>query len=310
MITEELKQRVVEALAKRRETFGGTDAKFAIHLGISHSQYSRIKRGDTKQVLSDANWISLARKLEVPIGSTREWKTAPTPTYKFITGQLEFCRLNAASRILCDVPDIGKTYTARLYARSYANVVYCDCSQVKTRQKLIRHLAKEFGVGHTGFLSEVQADLVFYLRSLPQPLIILDEAGDLEYQAFLELKALWNATERCVGWYMMGADGLREKMRRSIDFKKVGYAELFSRYGNRYQKASPDTGEEMKQFKAVHAAMIIKANSPETVKVQQLISSSDYSLRRIYDEITKSQAENSKSQDQSSKSQNPNPNEV
>ena len=294
MITDELKQRVIEALAKRREHFGGSDAKFAVHLGISHSQYSRIKRGDTVQVLSDANWISLARKLEVPIGTTREWKTAPTPTYKFIMGQLDFCRTNAASRIICDVPDIGKTYTAKLYARSYANVVYCDCSQVKTRQKLIRHLAKEFGVGHTGFLSEVQADLVFYLRSLPLPLIILDEAGDLEYQAFLELKALWNATERCVGWYMMGADGLREKMRRSIDFKKVGYAELFSRYGNRYQKASPDSGEELKQFKAVHAAMIIKANAPDVVKVQQLISSSDYSLRRIYDEITKAQGKDGK----------------
>lgn len=296
MITEELKQRVIDALAKRREHFGGSDAKFAVHLGISHSQYSRIKRGDTVQVLSDANWISLARKLEVPIGTTREWKTAPTPTYKFIWGQLEFCRQNAASRIICDVPDIGKTYTARLYARQNVNTVYCDCSQVKTRQKLIRHLAKEFGVGHTGRLSDVYADLVFYLRSLPQPLIILDEAGDLEYQAFLELKALWNATERCVGWYMMGADGLREKMRRSIDFKKVGYAELFSRYGNRYQKASPDSGEELKQFKAVHAAMIIKANAPETAKVQQLISNSDYSLRRIYDEITKNQIQSPNSQ--------------
>lgn len=297
MITDELKQRVIEALAKRREHFGGSDAKFSIALGISHAQYSRIKRGDVIQVLSDANWISLARKLEVPIGTTREWMTAPTPTYKFIMGQLEFCRTNAASRILCDVPDIGKTYTARIYARSYANVVYCDCSQVKTKQKLIRHLAKEFGVSHTGFLSEVQADLVFYLRSLMMPLIILDEAGDLEYQAFLELKALWNATERCVGWYMMGADGLKEKMRRSIDFKKVGYAELFSRYGNRYQKASPDSNEELKQFKAVHAAMIIKANAPDVVKVQQLINASDYSLRRIYDEITKAQDQSSKSQD-------------
>ncbi len=43
------------------------------------------------------------------------------------------------------------------------------------------------------------------------PLVVLDEAGDLQYEAFLELKALWNATEMCCGWYMMGADGLRRR---------------------------------------------------------------------------------------------------
>jgi hypothetical protein len=125
----------------------------------------------------------------------------------------------------------------------------------------------------------------------------LDEAGDLDYPAFLELKALWNATERSTGWYMMGADGLKEKMRRSIDCKKVGYTELFSRYGSRYQKASPDGSEDFKQFKVVHAAMIIKANISATstgsvgekVNIQQLIVKCDYSLRRIADELRKIQ---------------------
>lgn len=292
MVTDEFKKRIIEALAARREFFGGSDAKFSVSLGISHSQYSRIKKGDIKRVLSDANWISLARKLSVAIGKAKPWVTARTPTYEFIYGQLDFCRENYASRILCDVPDIGKTYTARIYARENKNTVYCDCSQVKTKQKLIRFMAKEFGINYSGRLVDVYEDLVFYLKSIENPLIILDEAGDLDYQAFLELKALWNATERCVGWYMMGADGLKEKMKRSIDFKKVGYAELFSRYGSRYQKASPDSGEELKQFKAVHAAMIIRVNAPEVERVQQFINATDYSLRRIYDEINKNKVQN------------------
>ena len=45
---------------------------------------------------------------------------------------------------------------------------------------------------------------------------------------FLELKALWNATERCCAWYMMGADGLKEKINRAIEGKKVGYTEMLS----------------------------------------------------------------------------------
>lgn len=286
-ITTELKQRIVTELSERRNNFAGSDAKFAVSLGINNAQYSRIKNGDIDRVLSDSNWVSLARRMEIPIGNTPVWNIARTPVFEFITGQLSFCQENASSRLLCDVADIGKTFAAKAYVKGSKNAIYVDCSQVKTKQKLVRFIAKEFGVGHTGKYSDVYADLVFYLRSLPSPLIILDEAGDLNYEAFLELKALWNATERCCGWYMMGADGLREKIRRSIDCKKVGYTEIFSRYGSRYQKASPDGGEELRKFKTVHAAMIIKANCPHEVNVQQLIARTDYSLRRIQDELRK-----------------------
>jgi DNA transposition AAA+ family ATPase len=290
MITTEVKHRIVAALAERRNNFAGSDAKFAVSLGINNAQYSRIKNGDTERVLSDQNWLSLARLMEIQIGNRPQWNVARTPVFEFITDQMLFCQQNAASRLLCDVADIGKTFAARVYARSNKNAVYVDCSQVKTRQKLVRFIAKEFGVGYTGKYSDVYADLVFYLRSLsPTPLIILDEAGDLDYTAFLELKALWNATERSCGWYMMGADGLREKIRRSIEHKVVGYTEIFSRYGSRYQKTSPDSGEELRKFKAVHAALIIKANMPEgrQVDVQRLIAGTDYSLRRIQDELRK-----------------------
>lgn len=287
MITIELKQKVVAALAEKRQNFGGSEAKFATSLGISNAQYSRIKNGDYDRVLSDANWISLARQCEISLQGAPEWKTAVTPTFKFITEQLSYCQANASSRLLCDVPEIGKTYTAKHYVKQNRNAVYIDCSQVKTKQKLIRFIAKSFGVGHTGKYSDVYADLVYYLRSLSNPLVIIDEAGDLDYPAFLELKALWNATERACGWYMMGADGLREKIRRLIDGKKIGYTEIFSRYGNRYQKTSPDSANELKQYKAVQAALIIKANAPEGINSQEMIVRSDYSLRRIYDELRK-----------------------
>jgi hypothetical protein len=287
MMTTELKQRIIAQLAERRNNFAGSDAKFAVSIGINNAQYSRIKNGETERVISDQNWLSLARILEMSVGNTPVWNIARTPVFDFITGQLAFCQSNATSRLLCDIADIGKTFSAKAYVRSNKNAIYVDCSQVKTKQKLVRFIAKEFGVGHTGKYSDVYADLVFYLRSLPSPLIILDEAGDLDYAAFLELKALWNATERSCGWYMMGADGLREKIRRSIDCKKVGYTEIFSRYGSRYQKASPDGSEELRKFKTVHAALIIKANCDKDVNVQQMIARTDYSLRRIADELRK-----------------------
>ena len=248
MITKELQQRILEALQRSRENFTDSDKKFSVSIGINPAQYSRIKNGDTEKVLSDAQWISLARRLGVNPTSASDWKTVNTPIFQIITKQLELCQEKSTSAILCDLSDIGKTYTAVHYAKTHKSVVYVDCSQVKSKQKLVRYIAKEFGVGGTGRYSDVYDNLVFYLKTLPTPLIILDEAGDLDYTAFLEIKALWNATELACGWYMMGADGLKEKIRRSIDGKKVGYTEIFSRFGKRYGKVVPMPKEESEKL--------------------------------------------------------------
>ena len=286
MITNDIKTRIIEAIKANRENYP-SDAKHAAALGINTAVYSAVKNGQTDKVLSDASWIAIARRLDVELRSKIEWKVAKTPTYLYIMAQLEFSQNSCTSGILCDIPNIGKTFTARLYASSHKNAVYVDCSQVKTKLKLIRKIAKEFGVNSNGRYSDVYDDLVFYLRSIDQPLIILDEAGDLQYEAFLELKALWNATERCCAWYMMGADGLKEKINRSIECKKVGYTEMLSRYGDRYSKVTPDDGKEREKFLREQAHIVAKLNAPEGTDIKAIVLKTQGGLRRVYTEIEK-----------------------
>ena len=286
MITNDIKIRIIEAIKANRENYP-SDAKHAAALGINTAVYSAVKNGQTDKVLSDASWIAIARRLDVELRSKIEWKAAKTPTYLYIMAQLEFSQNSCTSGILCDIPNIGKTFTARLYASSHKNAVYIDCAQVKTKLKLIRKIAKEFGVNSNGRYSDVYDDLVFYLRSIDQPLIILDEAGDLQYEAFLELKALWNATERCCAWYMMGADGLKEKINRSIECKKVGYTEMLSRYGDRYSKVTPDDGKEREKFLREQAHIVAKLNAPEGTDIKAIVLKTQGGLRRVYTEIEK-----------------------
>ena len=286
MITNDIKRRIIEAIKANRENYP-SDAKHAAALGINTAVYSAVKNGQTDKVLSDASWIAIARRLDVELRSKIEWKAAKTPTYLYIMAQLEFSQNSCTSGILCDIPNIGKTFTARLYASTHKNAVYIDCSQVKTKLKLIRKIAKEFGVNSNGRYSDVYDDLVFYLRSIDQPLIILDEAGDLQYEAFLELKALWNATERCCAWYMMGADGLKEKINRSIECKKVGYTEMLSRYGDRYSKVTPDDGKEREKFLREQAHIVAKLNAPEGTDIKAIVLKTQGGLRRVYTEIEK-----------------------
>lgn len=286
MITTEQKKKIITAIVENRKLYD-SDSKHAKVLGVSTSVYSMVKGGQTDKALSDANWIRIARKLGVNLRHEIDWKTAKTETFLIVTSQLATAQSSSLSMILCDEPNIGKTYSAKYYVSSHKNAAYIDCSQVKTKRRLIRKLAAEFGLDSKGAYGDVYEDLVYYLRSIEQPLIILDEAGDLQYEAFLELKALWNATEHCCGWYMMGADGLKEKINRSIDCKKVGYTEMLSRYGGRYCKVTPDDGKERERFLMKQAAIVAKANAPEGYDIATIVRAAAGSLRRTYTELEK-----------------------
>jgi DNA transposition AAA+ family ATPase len=283
MITNEIKAKITEAMKATRKNYTSA-SRMAVALGISNSALSNVFAGKWEGQLSDANWIGIARRLDVQITGSVELVTARTHVFEFITEQLKACQMDAISAILCDVTDIGKTYSARWYCKNNKNAWYIDCSQVKSKSALIRAIAKEGGLNSTGQYQDVYKDLVFYLRSIPNPLIILDEAGDLEYPAFLELKALWNATDRSCGWYMMGADGLKAKIERNRDQLKVGYAEILSRMGNRFQKITPD-GSDKTVFIRQQVNLIGQANG--ITDTSKLWAKTGGSLRRIYIEIQK-----------------------
>ena len=165
--------------------------------------------------------------------------------------------------------------------------MYVDCSQVKTKQRLFRFIAREFGLNSVSRYADVYDDLVFYLRTLDRPQIILDEAGDLVYEAFLEIKAAWNGTEGCCSWYLMGADGFRAKLERGVEFKTVGFAEIRSRCGDKYNSITPPEGDERRKFLLGQAMMIAQANAPGGTDYKQIARKSDGSLRRVYTLITK-----------------------
>lgn len=268
-----VKQRIVEAIRKDRENYT-SDARHAQTLDISPSVYNRVKAGETEQVLADARWMDIAYSLDVNLRDGEQWIVAETSVYTYITTQLKMCQAEGMAKLLCDLPDVGKTFACKHYAVTHRNVVYVDCSQYKNKHGLVRYIAKRFGVTATGRYCDVYDKLCYYVRTLDNPLIVLDEAGDLHYEAFLELKALWNATEGCCGWYMTGAEGLRAKILRFLELEKVGFAEMFSRYGSDFGRITPASEIERKKFLAHDAAMIIQANAPTGASVNKILQQS------------------------------------
>jgi hypothetical protein len=237
-ISVELREQIAQAILASRENFEGNDGAYSRRLGINNAVFNRIKNGEREGLLAPAKWLNIARELDVKTGA-RRWNTVRTVVYDALESDILFCKNNSKSIMFIDDCGLGKSYIARHLSRTLQNCFYIDGSQCKSEPELIRAIGRAVGVGDTGKLSEIRANTKYYLKSLTAPVVIIDEAGDLTYSAFMLLKEYWNATEFACGWAMFSADGLRKKMETRIHCQVVGYAEMFSRFSEKYNRITP-----------------------------------------------------------------------
>jgi hypothetical protein len=270
-LTTEFKEKVFEGLLLQRENYDGSDGQFAKSFGLNSAVFSRIKNGEREGLVKEAQILNIGRELNISLNE-RKWVFVQTQVYECIKEEVMFCKEFSKARILVDECDIGKTQAAKYLSRQLKNCFYVDASQAKTKQLFIRLMAKTVGVDSSDKFSKVKANLKYYLKNLPQPIVIVDEAGDLEYAAFLELKELWNATENACGWYMIGADGLRTKMESGIKSKKNGFAEIFSRYSNKYSTIVPKQKQEKLQFYKKLVSDVLKQNCSNKDSIPKLVN--------------------------------------
>lgn len=269
-LTKEFREKVAKALLMQRDQFTGTDSAFAKQYDLNSAVFSRIRGGDMDRVVSDSKWLRIARTLGVST-SDRKWQVARTTVFQTIEEDIDFCQTYSKSKMFVDDCGIGKTFTAKYLSRTRKNCFYIDASQCKTRHLFTRALARVIGVDSNGRLADVKEDIKYYLNQLPTPMIIIDEAGDLDRPAFLDLKEYWNATENACGWYLVGAEGLREMIRRGVRGKKVGFAEVFSRFSEKYTSVVPVNTEDRNSFYKQLTTDVLRANCESKDIIKQVL---------------------------------------
>lgn len=258
-ITSEFKNRVITALLEIRKNYEGSDTQFAKKWKLSPSVYNRLKKGEREGLIRDAQWLNMGRELNITMNE-RTWNAVRTEVFNQIEEEVTFCKRYSKAMIFVDECEIGKTFAATHLARTLKNCFYIDASQAKTRQLFVRTLAKILGLDNTGRYCDVKANIKYYLRMITEPIVIIDEPGDIDYSTWLEIKEFWNGTEGVCGWYMIGADGLRDKMERGIANKKVGFRELFSRFSSKYSSVVPTDRQDKYTFYKKLVTDVIAAN--------------------------------------------------
>jgi hypothetical protein len=270
-LTNDFKAKVRLAILEKRANYGGSDADFSKSLQMNNAVFSRLKKGETEKILSDTAWITIGRLLQVKVYEDN-WKVARTSVYTEIEDNLSFCKELSKSMVLVDDCGIGKTFCTKHIIRKMKNTFYVDCSQAKSKQMFIKLLARTIGIDNNGKYNEILDNVKYYITTLEKPLIILDEAGDLQYDAFLELKGIWNGTDGVCGWYMMGADGLRKKIQKGLSAQKVGYAEIFSRFSDEFIKLVPNGKADRQAYYTELIGAVASANVEDKSKIKPLVN--------------------------------------
>lgn len=269
-LNQEFKDKVITALLEKRETSTASDKMFAKQWNINPSVYSRLKKGERTKILSDHQWLTLGRRLGITLNS-RQWNTAKTDVFRIIEEDIIFCQSYSKSRMFVDECGIGKSYTGKYLSMTLQNCFYIDASQAKTKQLFIRLIANTIGIDSNGRFADIMEDVKYYLNYLSKPMMIIDEAGDLDYNAFLALKELWNGTENACGWYLLGAEGLKAKIEKGINNKRVGFAEIFSRYSERYSKIVPKGRQDRETFYTKLIGEVLAVNMEDKTMLNDII---------------------------------------
>jgi hypothetical protein len=270
-IQQSFKQNVLSAIFTARENYGGSDAAYAKSLGINTSVYSRLKNGETTQLISDNELLRIGQQLQVS-AKNNDWKTVRTDVYNAIESNLQFCQRHSKATILIDICGIGKSYCSRKVCSTLKNAFFLDCSQSKTKTSFTRALAKLIGADNQGRYIDVKARLKYHLNALENPIIVLDDAGYLDYAAFLDIHELWNATEGNCGWFMIGDDSLQTKIDNGIHNKRIGFSATFSRFSEDFVHLVPFGLDDKKAYLRQLIGDVANANVNDKNAVSRIIT--------------------------------------
>ncbi|TXI14246.1 MAG: ATP-binding protein [Pedobacter sp.] len=270
------KMKITDLVYDQFVNSGFNQSEYARTLGFKAEDMSNLFRKNWLNrpgLIGMNKWVRFARVVGFSKHADAQWVTAETEVYTYINNQLGACQRESLTAILVDEAGIGKTWACKAYQRQNKAVFYIDGSVNGTKSSFIRALGRAVGVGDHGKIDEVLNDAIYALESMDRPLLILDEAGDLDNGTLLVLKRMYNALDTVCGFYMVGADGLKHRLERGIRNKRMGYVEFFSRYGKEFKKVLPVLANDRYQVLKEMAAAIAIANGIEADATASTVNS-------------------------------------
>lgn len=271
MITHQDKIQTVEAL-ERMITIKGSQNKVAAEMpGVSPATLSQMR---------NHNWDNIAeemwRKVSAYSGSSSSnWNYANTRVSVELNQFFTDSQAHSLVMAVTGKAGSGKSETAKKYDSENKNVFLLSCNEYWDKRWFLRELLAKMGKDHAGLtLPEMMHKTVQLLKSIENPMIIMDEADKLADNVLLFFITLYNELENHCGIVLMATHFLEKRIKRGAAMEKKGYREIYSRVGLRFIELDPTSYSDIEQ--------VCKANGIEdSATIRAISKDCDGDIRRV-----------------------------
>ena len=140
----------------------------------------------------------------------------------------------------------GKTTAANMYAKQNRNVFVISCSEDMHKPDFVEELARKIGIRNEGLtIRRTFARVVDEVVKMDHPLLVFDEGDKLKDNVLQYFITIYNELEDKCGMVFLSTPAIDRRFAKGLRLGRMGYEELYSRFGRRFVPLTPVTGYEV-----------------------------------------------------------------
>lgn len=230
------------------------------------------------------NWEHISdnmfRKVQSNLRIDLNWNIAVTDNLKEVYHYCESAQKQGMAICISDNAGKGKSNGYKYYDRTYANVIHIECKRSWSKKRFVKELLIALGVNAFGTTEEMLDTFNEKIKSMYQPLLILDQADKLKDPQLDLFMEFYNDHEGHLGIILSGVKALEIRIDKGRQRNKIGFDEIYSRFGSKYISIDPVGAKDV--------AKICQANGVDDVnQIQTIYDTCGGDLRRVRREIQK-----------------------
>ncbi len=229
-MTNEQKIQVKEALMRYVSNFDTQAHAAATLQGVSAAAISYIKN-DNWQMVSGNTWLNIARQVGFYSG---QWSHADTSTSLLLRILLGDAQRYAMAYGVAIATGLGKTFTARHYAREHDNVIYLRCHEEHNRRTFITALLQAARLCPSDSIPDMVNSFTAAVSYVPEMVIVLDDTHLLKDRVLQLVITLANSLTGVAGMVLMGNAEWRSRITGGVKENKAGYERIYNSFGRRF----------------------------------------------------------------------------
>ncbi|MGN6566763.1 MAG: AAA family ATPase [Flavipsychrobacter sp.] len=230
-MTPEQKEQIREALTRYTAKFSTQLAASRSLQGVSPTMISQVKNNKW-QVVTERMWQHIARQVGFYCGN--EWQQADTGCYLLLRILFGDAQRYAMAYGVAIQTGLGKTFTAKHYARENTHAHYIGCEAYMNRKNFISKLLQTLGGKPGGTADQMMDEIISRLENQEEPVLIIDDAHKLKDRVLHFAITLYKRLINHCGIVILGNDELRTRVVEGARMNKELYSEVYNTIGRRF----------------------------------------------------------------------------